>query len=54
MLHTPTIVARCAAHDALRNYFRHRARLHEIVPLRTQREQYRAWSAPLRAMLEAT
>ena len=43
----------CTAHDELRDYFRHRTRLHEVVPLGLQREQYRARSAALRAMLEA-
>ena len=43
----------CTAHDQLRGSFRHRTRMHEVVPLRAQREQYRARSAALRAMLKA-
>jgi len=43
----------CTAHDELRDYLRHRTRLHEVVPLGVQREQFRARSAALRAMLEA-
>ena len=35
----------------VRDYLRHRTRMHEVVPLGTQREQYRALSAALRAML---
>ena len=42
----------CMAHDEVRDYFRHRARMHEVVPLGTQRQQYRARSAALRGMLE--
>ena len=43
----------CTAHDELRDYFRHRTRMHEVVPLGVQREQYRAHSAALRTMLGA-
>jgi len=43
----------CTAHDEVRDYFRHRTRLHEVVPPEVQREQYRARSAALRAMLGA-
>jgi len=43
----------CTAHDELRDCFRHRTRMHEVVPLGLQREQYRARSAALRAMLAA-
>ena len=43
----------CTAHDELREYLRHRTRMHEVVPLGVQREQYRARSAALRAMLKA-
>jgi putative transposase len=43
----------CSAHDELRDYFRHRMRMGEVVPLRGQREQFRARSAELRAMLTA-
>ena len=43
----------CTAHDELRDYFRHRIMLHEVVPPGVQREQYRTRSAALRAMLGA-
>ena len=43
----------CTAHDEVRDPFRHRTRMQEVVPLGTQREQYRARSAALRAMLPA-
>jgi len=43
----------CTAHDELRGYFRHRTTMHEVVTLGVQREQYRARSAALRAMLKA-
>ena len=43
----------CTAHDEVRGYFRHRTRLQEVVPPRVRREQYRARSAALRAMLAA-
>ena len=43
----------CTAHDEVRDYFRHRTRLQEVVPLGMQREQYRARSAALRTMLGA-
>jgi transposase-like protein len=42
----------CSAHDELRDYFRHRAKMDEVVPLGVQREQYRARLAELRAMLK--
>ena len=42
----------CSAHDELRDYFRHRTRMDEVVPLGVQREQYRARSAELRALLK--
>jgi transposase-like protein len=38
----------CLAHDEVRDYFRHRTRLNEVVPLRVQREQFRARLAELR------
>ena len=41
----------CTAHDELRDYFRYRIMLREVVPLGVQREQYRTRSAALRAML---
>ena len=41
----------CTAHDEVRDYLRHRVRMHEVVPLGVQREQHRARSAALRAML---
>jgi len=40
----------CTAYDGLRDYLRHRIRMHEVVPLGVQQEQYRARSAALRAM----
>jgi len=43
----------CTAHDELRDYFRYRIMLREVVPLGVQREQYRTRSAALRAMLGA-
>ena len=43
----------CSAHDELRAYLRHRTRMHEVVPPGSQREQYRARSAALRAMLRS-
>jgi len=42
----------CTAHDELRDYLRHRTRMPEVVPPGVQREQHRARSAALRAMLE--
>jgi transposase-like protein len=41
----------CLAHAEVRDYFRHRTRLNEVVPLRVQREQCRARLTELRAML---
>jgi transposase-like protein len=41
----------CLAHDEVRDYFRHRTRLNEVVPLWVQREQFCARLAELRAML---
>lgn len=43
----------CSAHDELRDYFRHRTRMNEVVPLGIQREQFRARTAALREMLKA-
>jgi hypothetical protein len=43
----------CSAYDELRDYFRHRTRMYEMVPLGVQREQFCARSAALRAMLNA-
>ena len=43
----------CTAHDEVRAYLRHHTRLHGVVALGVQREQYRARSAALRAMLGA-
>jgi transposase-like protein len=42
----------CVAHDEVRDYFRHRTRLSEVVPLRIQREQFCARFAALRGMLQ--
>ena len=43
----------CMAHDAVRNYLRHRTRVCGIVPPRVHRERYRARSVALRATLGA-
>ena len=43
----------CSAHDEVRDYFRQRTRMDEVVPLGVQRAQFRARSAELRAMLKA-
>ena len=48
----PSAARFCSAHDELRGYFRHRTGLHEVLPLGVQREQYRARSAALRAILD--
>jgi transposase-like protein len=42
----------CMAHDEVRDHFRHRTRLNEVVPLRIQREQFCARLAELRALLK--
>jgi transposase-like protein len=42
----------CLTHDEVRAYFRRRTRLHEVVPLSVQREQFRARLAELRASLK--
>jgi len=42
----------CTAHDEVRDYFRHRTKMHEVVPLGVRRDQFRARSAALRAMME--
>jgi len=49
----PSAARFCSAHDEVRDYFRHRTRMDEGVPLAVQREQFRARSAALRAMLKA-
>jgi putative transposase len=41
----------CSAHDELRDYFRHRTRMNEVVPRSVQREQFRARLVAVRAML---
>jgi putative transposase len=41
----------CSAHDELRDYFRHRTRMHEVVPRSVQREQFRARLVAVRTML---
>jgi transposase-like protein len=43
----------CLAHDEVRDHFRHRTRMNEVVPLPIQREQFRARLAELRGMLKA-
>jgi transposase-like protein len=43
----------CLVHDEVRDYFRHRPRMNEAVPLPIQREQFRARLAELRGMLRA-
>jgi hypothetical protein len=40
------------AHDEVRDHFRHRTRMNEVVPLPIQREQFRARLAELRGMLK--
>jgi transposase-like protein len=42
----------CSAHDELRDYFRHRTRMDEVVPLGVQREQFQTRLGELRAMLQ--
>jgi len=42
----------CSAHDELRDYFRHRTRMDEVVPLGVQREQFRVRLGELRAKLK--
>jgi putative transposase len=42
----------CSAYDEQRDYFRHRTTMHEVVPLRVQREQFCARMAALRALLQ--
>ena len=39
----------CTAHNGVRDHFRHRTRMHEVVPLGVQRERFRARLAELRA-----
>jgi putative transposase len=41
----------CSAHDEVRDYFRHRTRMYEVVPLSVQRWQFRVRFAALRAMI---
>lgn len=41
----------CSAHDELRDYFRHRTTMDEVVPLAVQREQFRSRLGDLRSML---
>jgi len=43
----------CAAYEEVRDFFRHRTTLHEIVPLRVQREQYCTRFRALRALVPA-
>jgi len=43
----------CSAHDEVRDSFRHRTRMREVVPVGVRREQFRARSAALRALIEA-
>ena len=43
----------CSAHDELRDYSRHRTRMHEMVPSGAQRERLRARLTELGAMIEA-
>ena len=49
----PSAARFCSAYDEVREYLRHRTRMHEVVPLGTQREQFRARTAALRALLGA-
>jgi hypothetical protein len=43
----------CAAYEEVRDYFRHRTTLHEVVPLQVQREQFCARLVALRALVPA-
>ncbi len=43
----------CAACEEVREYFRHRTTLHEVVPLRVQREQYCVRFTALQALVVA-
>ena len=43
----------CAAHDEVRDYFRHRTKMHEGIPLGVQRERFRARLGELRALFGA-
>jgi putative transposase len=43
----------CSAHDELRDYFRCRTSMYEVVPLGMQREQFCVRMAELRARLGA-
>ncbi len=43
----------CSAHDELRDYFRHRTTMDEVVPLAVQREQFRARFADFQTMMLA-
>jgi transposase-like protein len=43
----------CSAHDEVRDYFRHRTRMNEVVPLGEQREQFRARLGEMRALHKA-
>jgi hypothetical protein len=43
----------CAAYEEVRDIFRHRTTLHEVVPLRVQREQFLARFTALRALVPA-
>ena len=43
----------CAAYEEVRDFFRHRTTLHEVVPLRVQREQFGTRFTALRALVPA-
>jgi len=43
----------CPAGDELRDFFRYRTRMRDVVPLGVQREQFRASSAALWVMVGA-
>ena len=43
----------CAAYDELRDYFRHRITMNDVVSLGVQREQFRARLAELQALFQA-
>jgi transposase-like protein len=43
----------CAAYEEVRDYFRNRTRLNEVVPLRVQREQFYTRFRALRALVPA-
>jgi len=43
----------CAAYEEVRDFFRHRTTLHEVIPLRVQREQFCTRLTAVRALVSA-